>query len=477
MVKKIKEMFTTAHSRNGAYSVGMTAVVIAIVIVLNMIVSQLPDNLRSIDVSDSKIYEITKTSREILKNLEKKVKLTVLSEETQADKRIRTFINKYANLSDEIEVEWVDPVLHPSVLSENDASADIVIVSCEETGKDTKIAFSDMIQYDMSSYYTTGQVTESGFDAEGQLTSAVNYVTNDTTKKLYRTSGHGEDAFGTNFTDLTDKSNLTITELNLVMTQKIPEDCDLLLMNGPVKDISEEEKTAISNYLQGGGNVMLFLGDTDEELPNLESLMKEYGLEAAEGYIADPSRCLQNNYYYIFPLLNASGDLTEGLSTEMILAANTHGMTTTDPARDTIEVTSILTTSNDAHAVTETSQEQGAYVIGAVAEETLSASDEKENDDAKSEGKQSRFTVFGSNSIIDSQLTGMFSTLDNMTFVMNAVTANFDDVQNVSIEAKSLGISYNTMQHADIFSLLVIFGIPLVILGFGMSIWMRRRKA
>ena len=74
-------------------------------------------------------------------------------------------------------------------------------------------------------------------------------------------------------------------------------------------------------------------------------------------------------------------------------------------------------------------------------------------------------------------MTGMFSTLDNMTLVMNAVTANFDDVQNVSIEAKSLGISYNTMQHADIFSLLVIFGIPLVILGFGMSVWMKRRKA
>ena len=138
-MKKIKEMFTTAHSRNGAYSVGMTAVVIAIVIVLNMIVSQLPDNLRSIDVSDSKIYEITKTSREILKNLEKKVKLTMLSEETQADKRIRTFINKYANLSDEIEVEWVDPVLHPSVLSENDAGADTVIVSCEETGKEVSL--------------------------------------------------------------------------------------------------------------------------------------------------------------------------------------------------------------------------------------------------------------------------------------------------------------------------------------------------
>ena len=72
---------------------------------------------------------------------------------------------------------------------------------------------------------------------------------------------------------------------------------------------------------------------------------------------------------------------------------------------------------------------------------------------------------------------GIGTTLENLDLFMNAVSANFDDVQNVSIEAKSLGISYNTMQHADIFSLLVIFGIPLVILGFGMSVWMRRRKA
>lgn len=119
-MKKIKEMFTTAHSRNGAYSVGMTAVVCDYHSTEYDRVTASGQS-SSIDVSDSKIYEITKTSREILKNLEKKVKLTVLSEETQADKRIRTFINKYADLSDEVEVEWVDPVLHPSVLSENDA--------------------------------------------------------------------------------------------------------------------------------------------------------------------------------------------------------------------------------------------------------------------------------------------------------------------------------------------------------------------
>ena len=39
---------------------------------------------------------------------------------------------------------------------------------------------------------------------------------------------------------------------------------------------------------------------------------------------------------------------------------------------------------------------------------------------------------------------------------MNAVSANFDGVQNLSIEAKSLGTEYNTIQHAGLFSLLVM---------------------
>lgn len=60
---------------------------------------------------------------------------------------------------------------------------------------------------------------------------------------------------------------------------------------------------------------------------------------------------------------------------------------------------------------------------------------------------------------------------------MNTISANFDDVENVAIEAKSLEVTYNTMQHAGVISLLVIFGIPVVILVFGFVRWWKRRKA
>ena len=55
-------------------------------------------------------------------------------------------------------------------------------------------------------------------------------------------------------------------------------------------------------YLQKGGKMMVILGDKEKgELPNLEALMKTYGLEMADGYIADTQRNYQGNYYYIFP--------------------------------------------------------------------------------------------------------------------------------------------------------------------------------
>ena len=138
------------------------------------------------------------------------------------------------------------------------------------------------------------------------------------------------------------------------MTTAIPEDWDLLLMYTPTTDISEEEAQMLSDYLAGGGKVMILLGDTNAaDLPNLSGILAEYGIEPAEGYIADPARCYQGNYYYIFPELSVSGDLAEGISSQMVLLSNAHGMNLTDPGRDTIAVTGFMSSSDQAYAVTE----------------------------------------------------------------------------------------------------------------------------
>lgn len=490
-MKKIKTLFKTAGTKHGAYSVGLTAVVAAIVVVLNLIVGQLPEKYRNIDVSSTKIYEITDTSRNMLKKLDKDITMKVLAVEKDTDERIRTFISKYSGLSKHISVEWIDPVLHPSALEEYETTANTIVISCEETGKSTVVAFSDILVADMYSYYYTGTASESEFDGEGQLTSAVNYVAKDTQQQVYRTSGHGEAALSDTISDLMNKNNYNVTELNLLMAEEIPEDCELLLINAPTKDLTEEEKETVENYLSQGGDVMLLLGDKNSiELTNLSALMKDYGMESVDGYIADPQRCYQGNYYYLFPELALSGGMTEGISSEMVLVTNTHGFTLTDAVRDTITTTAFMKSSENAYAITEENQTEGSYVLGAVATENVSVeketsetetddSEEKETEskDAETESKESRFTVISAGSLIDAQITDTFTTLENTTVFMNAVTENFDGVENISIEPKSLAVEYNTVQHVGLFSLFVIFGIPILILAVGFVVWFRRRKA
>lgn len=501
-MEKMKRLFHTTGTTHGIYSVGLTAVVIAIVVVVNLIVGQLPEQYRNIDVSNSKIYEITDTTRDFLKGLDEEVTFKVLAVKEEADERIQTFLSKYAALSKKISVEWIDPVLHPSALQENDASENSIVVSCENTGKTTTVTFDQIVVVDYSSYYYTGSISENEFDGEGQLTSAVNYVTSDAGKQIYRTAGHGESMLPASITELMDKNNYAVSEWNLMMNLEIPGDCDLLLMNAPTTDLTVEEKDALLSYLAGGGKMMLLLGDTNStELPNLAAVMKEYGMEAADGYIADMQRCYQGNAFYIFPMLSVSGDMAKGITSEMVLLINAHGLNMVDAARDTISTTSFMTTSSGGTAVTEDSQTEGTYTIGAVATEAVSGAEsedgeEKEDGESDSDSgseagdsdtdtdstsdasaKESRLTVISCANMIDSQLTETFTTLENTTLFMNAVTANFDGVENLSIEPKSLAVQYNTIQHVGLLSLFAIFGIPLVILAGGFSVWFRRRKA
>lgn len=464
---------------------GLTALVIAVVIVLNLIVGQIPEAYRNIDVSSTKIYDISDTTTELLSDLDREVNMTVLAVKDETDERITNFLSRYAALSDKINIEWIDPVLHPSALTEYETSENTIVISCDGTGKTTTVSFTDILVPDEYSYYYYGTETYTEFDGEGQLTSAVNYVTNDVEQTVYQTTGHGEGTLSDTITDLMEKNSYTLTEINLLMATSIPEDCDLLLMYAPTADLSEDEADLLGDYLAGGGKVMILSGDTSPaDMPNLSSLLAEYGIEAADGYIADPARCYQGNYYYIFPELSVSGEMAAGISSQMVLLAYAQGMNLVDPERETISTTSFLSSSDQSYAVTEDSQRQASYALGAVATETISTEDdgtssdnETDSEDDSTDTVESRLTVISAGSLIDPSITDTFPQLENTQLFMNAVTANFEGVQNLSIEAKSLGVEYNTVQHAGMFSFLVIFGIPAVILIGGFVVWMRRRKA
>lgn len=533
--KPAAKISSAMQLKNGSFSLAVTAIVLAIIVVINLIIGQLPSKLLNLDLSETGIFSVSDTSKDLLKDLNKDVTVEVVAETGSVDSRIEKFISIYGDLSSHIKVSYVDPILHPEILTQYGISANSVVVSCEETGKNQVISFSDII-VSQQNYY--GYSTETEFDGEGQLTSAVAAVTSDNDKKIYLLRGHGESAISQDLGELLTKNSMTTANLNLLETASIPDDCDLLLINNPTSDLGADEYTELHNYLYQGGNVLLLRGVTDTELTNFNELMEDYGLTMVNSYIGDRERYYQRaqSAFYFFPLIT-SNDINVATSSNILVGA-VAGMTASENTPSDVTLTTLLTTSSSAFREgnsseseqfilaasaqksaptdTEAESESGSETeTGASVEnETTEASSEAASTEAESTSESateseteaetegstlddvltdisvgttdgwldtpsadSKLTVISASTMIDSSLIGNFTGIENLNEFINIVSSYFDDVQNVSIPAKSLSVTYNTVTGSSIWNALFIIIIPIFSIVAGLIVWIRRRKA
>lgn len=533
-----KNISSAMQLKNGSFSLAVTAIVLAIIVVINLIIGQLPSKLLNWDLSETGLFSVSDTSKELLNNLDKDVTIEVVAETGSVDSRIEKFVSIYGDLSSHLKVSYVDPILHPEILTQYGISANSVVVSCADTDKNQVISFSDII-VSQQNYY--GYSSESEFDAEGQLTSAVSAVTSESSKKIYLLRGHGESAISQELGELLTKNSMTTSNLNLLETASIPDDCDLLIINNPTSDLGADEYTELHNYLYQGGNVLLLRGVTDTDLTNFNELMEDYGLTMVNSYIGDRERYYQRaqSAFYFFPVITSNDVNVE--TTSSILVGAVAGMTASETTPDDVTLTTLLTTSNSAFREgnsdestqfilaasaqkaaptdneTESEDESGSEIASkaeessteSVSEEestqavTESASEEGSSEESSEEASteetlgnvltdvsvgnndgwldtpsaDSKLTVISASSMIDASLIGNFTGIENLNEFVNIVSSYFDDVQNVSIPAKSLSVTYNTVTGGSIWDALFIIIIPVFCIVCGLIVWIRRRKA
>lgn len=505
-----KAQFTSKAMRKGSYSMSMIAIAIAIVILVNLFAGQIPEQYKKIDISPWDIYTVTDISKEFLNKLDKDVTIQIVGENGDIDERITTFIDIYASMSNHIKVKYLDPALHPSTVTELGTSAGSIYISCEDTQKSKNLTASDMIEYTLD--YTYYSYVENGFDVEGQLTSAISYVTSTDNAKLYYTEGHNETSLSTTITDNLEKSNFAYESLNVTKTGTIPDDCDILFIFEPQKDISADELEILQNYLEQGGKITILFGERSVDMPNFTSLLSDYGMNLLDGTVADVASYYQNNPYAIFPKINSVTGITDELSSDaMILAYYSTGMEIGDVVRDTITVETLLQTTSSGVLVDGENQTQGVYVLGAVATETvtvdantetitsgsllddiesetedeletetseteISETERGEGEETTTEERTAQLVVFTTTHLLNDSFVGSGTVLDNMTIFMNALTNNLDNVENISIEAKSLETTYIVVNDAIFWGALYVVVIPLTLIIIGLVTWMKRKK-
>lgn len=476
---KEKVPINKKYLRNGSYSTMMIVIFVAIVVVINMIVGKLPSKYTQIDISDQQLYSIGDETKKVLKNLDKDITIYQIAQSGSEDENISNLLQKYADESKHVKVELKDPVVSPKFVSEytsDQVASNSLIVVCGDRNK--VVNYNDMYQSTMD--YNTYSYKTTGFDGEGQITSAIAYVTTENLPILYTLEGHGEKDLDSSIKEDIQKANMEIKSLNLISEGSVPDDAACLLIDSPSSDISEDEKTALLDYLENGGKAMIFSDYTESELPNFATVLENYGVKTAEGIVfeGDNQHYGMQMPYYLLPTVNSTDASSETASSGYyIIMPYAQGIQKLDDVRDTVTIDDILTTSDSAYSKTnlqsETLEKEDGDVSGPFA---LGVSIKEDVGD----GKETQIIYYSTSNIMDSQMNQLVSGGNEklVTESLNSMVST-EDTATVSIPSKSLEVSYLTISDYDasFWKICTIGLIPGIFLVAGFVIWFKRRKA
>ncbi len=478
-LRKLKASFQTRSFRVGGYSVAATAIVVAIAVAVNLLVSALPANVTQFDTTANQIFTLSQQSEKLVSGLEQDVTIYWVVRTGYEQSYLGTLLEQYEALSDHIQVVKKDPDVNPTFVQQYTDSFYENSLIVESGDKSRYIDYGDIFVMDYEAYYYYGQESWS-FNGESEITSAIDYVISDNLPKIYLLTGHGESTLSGSFASAVEKANLETEELSLLTAEAVPDDADCLLIIGPQRDISLEEKTKIQNYLSLGGKVV-YLSDPPQDgaLTNLESIMAYYGISAAEGIVVegDQNRYIWGMPYYLLPELN-SHTITYPLMEEnySVLLPLAQGLIVEETENENISTSELLTTSDSAfskaagYQMTTYEKEDGdidgPFALAVAASETLD------------DGIYSDVVWISSTSLLDEQTNEMVAG-GNQDFFLNVLNFLCDaEESSISIHAKSLSTEYLTMQSSTVtlLTVLLVAIIPAAYLAIGIIIWFRRKR-
>lgn len=462
-----------------AYSTGMIAVAVAIVAVVNLVLGEMPVSWTSIDVTSQKLYSLTDQTKEYVKNMQEDVTIYVIVSEENADTTLAQTLQRMDDLSDHLSVQYIDPNVNPrfhTQYTDSSISINSMIVVSDKRNK--VINYNSVYETSYDYDYTTGGYSSSttGYDGEGQIMSALDFVLSDSMPKMYMTEGHGEYSLSSTFTSAVSKENVDYETINLMDYDEVPEDAACLLINGPVKDFSADDRDKVISYLEKGGNVILITAYMDVETPNLDEMMGYMGLSLAKGLVVEQDR---DNYYgtpYLLLPTQSSSTFTSGLYGKYyIFAPYAQGILIDNEEAEGFTYKTFLSSSEKAFAKADVSNlsdfdrseedQEGPFALGVSAVKDLE------------DGTQATMVVYGSEQMFTDEANSVVSGANQVLFT-NTISGFADHEITVSVPVKDYQVSYLTVSQskAVLIGMLTTVIIPVGCLAAGFVIWFRRRK-
>ncbi len=478
--KKIKDKF----SFNMGY-IFLVVMIIVVFVFVNIIAAQLP---LTFDFSSNEMYTISEATENLLDEIPVEVEIIALYDKVQglADKNLSDVI-RLLDVYDShknVNVSYVSLNDNPNVVNENvgDATAgtysegDYIVKSNIRT---KRIAASEMFETQMD--YTTFTSKIVANKTEKEVTNAIKYVTNEQIPTIYVSTGFLENdrsEYSYIFDDI-DSMNMDVADINLNQAKEIPENADAIVFLSPKADLSTSAYEMLHDWLANKGGMAIFAFDSDmtaTKFDNFNLLLKElYGMEINNDIVSDIED------YQITsagkPSVISAGHVANG----PISSESGNALKTTYTSYDSRSI-SVLGTSNTyaSYPLIQTSKNATSteYVTGKEVNgvQSVVACGEWKFD----YNNISKAVVFGSSKgLMDEYIRTYSDTASEWLFLYSidwliGETA-MDTVEGVEARVDitdKVVVDVTQSRWLFVFSVIIY---PLVIIGVGIFVWMRRR--
>lgn len=455
-----KEHITGGSGRRileGANLVIYTGLAVAIVVLANWFVDR--HNHRW-DLTPNQKYSLSPQTKKLLKDLNRGVDIYVFDRERGFRDR-RDLLDNYASATPRVTVRYVDPDRQPTLAKQFAVRNYGTII----------VAAGDR-------HFEAQSGTEEG------ITNAFVRVLKGQ-KEVYFIQGHGERDLENSERGGYDRikkqlENESYQVKTLVLLQKmeIPADCSLLVIAGPRNDYLAQEVDAVRKYTNGGGRVM-FLLDPGMDLSNLSKLLADWNVTVRNDLVIDENPIAQifgTNPSMPLIVKYGSSPIVQPLARVATLFPLTRSLSVGKDYKTGMSTDSLCETSADSYGVADFNpkMQKVSYRPGkdfkgpltVAVSGTVAAQGEK-----KVEG---RFVALGTSALAANVYLGFQGNRDLFMNMVNWLSADEDliSIRPKPPESQQLNLTAKQMQRL---LYLGVFGLPLLIIAAGTSVWWRRR--
>lgn len=376
--------FSFRHRWSGGVNALVAALAaLAVLVMLNYLAAR--HYLRASWTADARA-QLSARTRQVLGLLTNDLKVFVYfdTKDSELFSEVNGLLKEYRFLCPRLQVEVVDYYRDIGPAREIKARyglsqlSDKDMVIFDNNGRTKIVTSGELSEYDVSQVVQqrSKEVRRTHFKGEMLFTSALFSITSARTYKAYFLTGHREwnpdlrDRAGyAKFANIvSNECNIQWEKLSLAVGAGIPEDCNLLIIAGPVDPLVPTELDRLQRYLEQGGRLLVLLSFRSVEKgrpTGLEKLLANWDIAVGQNIVRDDDNNIANST--VIPVELGNHPIVNPLRASQVFLYQPRsiGRAKTGGAReDAIKVEELLRTGPKSEAISE--WDSGLPVISSV---------------------------------------------------------------------------------------------------------------